>query len=268
MHEGDYLIVDPACEVNEGFTRDKNDRIEVMDDCDLPLDLKLTEQIEVDDETLPYFEEDWNCPEQTENDIGVEPDFLLTLETRQSKRGSDKWKYNPYGEDFAVDGIVMDDVTDSKVLLREKIVSQDIDLVDDTETDRIDNRSEPEIKFEPKAVQLHEDELTNLQLLEWLHDLPADPKETILTIQYVDQTSIKHISHDKTEYNWIAPDGPSCVSESNLDIIHRGRSKGTSMNVFVRGVGVGLTHAKNLMIKKLAKKGELETEGKNPKKTP
>ena len=55
----------------------------------------------------------------------------------------------------------MDDVTDSKVLLREKIVSQDIDQVDDTETDRIDNRSEPEIKFEPEAVQLHEDELTN-----------------------------------------------------------------------------------------------------------
>ena len=78
MHEGDYLIVDPTCEVNEGFTRDKNDRIEVMDDCDLPLDLELTEQIEVDDETLPYFEEDWNCQEQTENDIGIEPDFLLT----------------------------------------------------------------------------------------------------------------------------------------------------------------------------------------------
>ena len=43
MHEGDYLIVDPACEVNEGFTREKNDRTEVMDDCDLPLDLELTE---------------------------------------------------------------------------------------------------------------------------------------------------------------------------------------------------------------------------------
>ena len=63
MQEGDYLIVDPACEVNERGTRDKNDGNEVVDDCDLPLDLELTERVEVDDETLPYAEEDWDCPE-------------------------------------------------------------------------------------------------------------------------------------------------------------------------------------------------------------
>ena len=67
MQEGDYLIVDPACEVNEKGTRDKNDGNEVVDDCDLPLDLELTERVEVDDETLPYAEEDWDCPEQNRN---------------------------------------------------------------------------------------------------------------------------------------------------------------------------------------------------------
>ena len=45
MQEGDYLIVDPACEVNERGTRDKNDGNEVVDDCDLPLDLELTERV-------------------------------------------------------------------------------------------------------------------------------------------------------------------------------------------------------------------------------
>ena len=64
MHEVDYLIVDAACEVNERGTRDKNDGNEVMDDCDLPLDLDLTERIEVNDETLPYVK-DWKCSEQT-----------------------------------------------------------------------------------------------------------------------------------------------------------------------------------------------------------
>ena len=82
MQEGDYLIVDPACEVNERGTRDKNDGNEVVDDCDLPLDLELTERVEVDDETLPYAEEDWDCPEQTEIDKGIQPDFPLTMETR------------------------------------------------------------------------------------------------------------------------------------------------------------------------------------------
>ena len=64
MQEGHYLIVDPAFEVNERGTRDKNDRNEVVDNCELPLDLELTERVEVDDETLPYPEEDWDCPEK------------------------------------------------------------------------------------------------------------------------------------------------------------------------------------------------------------
>ena len=45
--------MDPACEVNERGTRDNNDGNEVVDNCDLPLDLELTERAEVDDETLP-----------------------------------------------------------------------------------------------------------------------------------------------------------------------------------------------------------------------
>ena len=68
MHDEDYLIVDPACEVNERGTCDKNYGIEVIDDSDLPLDLEKTERMEVDDETLPFTEQDWDCSEQTEVD--------------------------------------------------------------------------------------------------------------------------------------------------------------------------------------------------------
>ena len=48
------------------------------------------------------------------------------------------------------------------------------------------------------------------------------------------------------------------------------RSTGTSMDIFVRGVGVGLTHTENLIIKKLRiarETGDLEAEtGEEPKK--
>ena len=81
---------------------------------------------------------------------------------------------------------------------------------------------------------MHEQELTNLRVLEWLHDLPAYPKETILTIQGVDQNSINYISHDNTESNSVAPDGPLRIPESNLDLLDFGRSTGTSM-VFLSG---------------------------------
>ena len=124
------MIVDPACEVNERGTRDKNDGNEVVDDC-LPLDLELTERVEVDDETLPYAEEDWDCPEQIEIDKGIQPDFPLTMETRQSKRGKNKKKYNPNGEDFVVDRIVVSDVMDSLVGLDEVAMLEETDLVND-----------------------------------------------------------------------------------------------------------------------------------------
>ena len=153
---------------------------------------------------------------------------------------------------------------DSLVGLDEVAVLGEIDLVNDMDQDWIDDRSEPEVAFEPEAEQTHEQELTNLRVLEWLHDLPTDPKETILTIQDVDKDGIKYVSHDNTESNWVASDGPLRVPQSNLDLLDFGQSTGTSMDIFVRGVGVGLTHTENLSIKK----GELETEGENAKRPP
>ena len=196
------MIKVPACEVNERGTRDKNDGDEVVDDCDLTLDLELTERIEVDDETLPYAEEDYDCPEQTEIDKGIQPDFPLTMETRQSKRGRNKKKYIPYGEDLVIDRIVLGNMIDSLVGLDEVAVPKEIDLVNDMDRYWIDDRSEPEVLFEPEAEQTHEQELTNMRVLEWLHDLPVDPKETILTIQDVDRDGIKYVSHDNTESRW------------------------------------------------------------------
>ena len=66
-----------------------------MTDCDPSFDLEITKLVEVDDETLPYAEEG-----DTEIDKGTEPDFPFTR----------RKKYNPYGEDFVVDRIVLSDV--------------------------------------------------------------------------------------------------------------------------------------------------------------
>ena len=88
------------------------------------------------------------------------------------------------------------------------MVSPDINLVDYKETDWIDDRSEPEVEFEPEKKQLHEEKLTILRVLEWLQDQPADRMETFVMIQDVDQPSIKNINHDNTEYIWIAGIGP------------------------------------------------------------
>ena len=64
MEEGDYLMMDPAFEVNEKSTRGKNDGNEVVEEgSSPPLDLDPNEVIEAEEETLPYAEEDWQDTE-------------------------------------------------------------------------------------------------------------------------------------------------------------------------------------------------------------
>ena len=55
MEDGDYLMIDPAFEVNEKGTREKNYGNEVVEEgSSTPLDLDPNEVIEADDENLPY----------------------------------------------------------------------------------------------------------------------------------------------------------------------------------------------------------------------
>ena len=60
-----------------------------------------------------------------------------------ANKGRIEKKYNPYGEDFVIDRIVLSDMADSLVGLDEIVVPQDIDLVDDTEQDWIYDCSNP-----------------------------------------------------------------------------------------------------------------------------
>ena len=59
--------------------------------------------IEVDDDTLPYAEEDWQDPEQMEVPNNLEPDLPFAIQIRQKDMTKSKKKYNPYGDDFVVD---------------------------------------------------------------------------------------------------------------------------------------------------------------------
>ena len=161
MEEGDYLMMDPACEVNEKGTREKNDGNEVIEEgTSTPLDLDPNDVIEADDENLPYAEEDWQDPEQREVPKSLEPDLPFTIQTRQNDRTRSKKKYNPYGDNFVVDRI------DLKKIAEEVTVSQDIDIVDDHDDEWVDDRSKPEVEFDDEQQQSYEQDLANLRVLE------------------------------------------------------------------------------------------------------
>ena len=72
----EYLLVEPACEVNEKGTRGKNDGNESMSMDD-------NEKIEVGSDEASSAEEDWNEPKQDEMPKWTEPDLPMTTETRK-----------------------------------------------------------------------------------------------------------------------------------------------------------------------------------------
>ena len=149
-------------------------------------------------------------------------------------------------------------------------MSQDIDIVDDHDDEWVDDRSKPEVEFDDEQQQSFEQDLTNLRVLEWLNQMMSDPEETSVTIQEVDRESIKYMKTERDDPSWAAQEGRLLIPASNLDLIPDMRSTGTSMDIFVRGVGVGLTQTENSIIKKLRiarETGDLEAQtGEEPKK--
>ena len=197
-------------------------------------------------------------------------DVMFTLQTRQGDGRRPRKKYNHYGDDFVVDRIDMKKIVEEMVGLESITVSQDIDIVDDHDQEWIEDRSKPEVDFDEEQSESYGDDLTNLRVLERLNEMTSDPKETSVTIQDVDRESAKYIKTERDDPSWAAQEGQLLIPASDLDLISGMRSTGTSKDVFVRGVGVGLTHTENLIIKKLRiarETGDLEAEtGEEPKK--
>ena len=73
-----------------------------------------------------------------------------------------------------VDRIVLDDVEVSIVGLDEIEVSQGIGMINDAEQDWIDDCLEPVRDLETELEQMHEQELTNLRVLEWLRVIDSN----------------------------------------------------------------------------------------------
>ena len=96
------------------------------------------------------------------------------------------------------------------------------------------------------------------------------PKRDQCHDQDVEREGIKYRKTEREDPSWAAQEGRLLIPASNLDLISGMQSTGTSMDIFIRGVGVGLTHTENLLIKKLRiarETGDLEAEtGEDPRK--
>ena len=109
-------------------------------------------------------------------------------------------------------------------------------------------------------------EKTNLRILELMRDV-KNGCDKGKSIQQIDVSAGKHMKTENPLFGWTATDRPLEISPENL---YPAPSTGTSIIIFVRGVGVGLTHTENLMIKKLREVREtngLEPDGEEAEPT-
>ena len=158
-------------------------------------------------------------------------------------------KYNPYGDDFGVDRIDLKKIVEEVVGLEEITLSQDIDILDDHDEEWVDDQFKPEVELDDEQQQYYEQNLKNLRVLEWLNKMTSDPMDTSVTIQDVHRESMKYIKTERDDPSWAAQEGQLLIPASNLDLKSGMRSTGTSIYVFVRGLGVGLTHTEKLLLK-------------------
>ena len=169
----EYLLVEPAYEVNEKRTREKNDGNEKvsMDD---------DEKIEVDSDKGSFAEEDWNDPEQNEVPKWTEPD--LQKETRRGARKKTGTRHNRYA----------DDTTSEHSLQEDPII--------------------PERELDLEQSEIERRENTKLSIQERMQNLEADEKEA-QSIQQADVSAKKHVKSENPLFGWTATDRPLEIIE-------------------------------------------------------
>ena len=232
--------MEPACEVDEKDTREKNDGNE-------GLSLDDNEKIEADSEAESFVEEDWNDPEQDEVPKRTEPELSITAGTRSGNRKRTGMRYNRYGDDFLIDKIRPEELGDELLSVGELVADDEWQIINDSEHYPMEDYVTPEQETDLEQSEIEMMENTNLRILEWMPDVKSKGCEG-QSIQQVDVSAEQHVKKEDRLFGWTATDRPLEKPPDNLD---PASSTKTSVNIFVRGVGVGHTHTENLMIKKL-----------------
>ena len=227
----EHLLVEPACEVNDKGTREKNDG-------DGNVRMDDNEKIEIDSDEGSFAEEDWNDPEQ--NEVPKWTDQDLQKENRRGARKKTGMRYNGYGDDFLINKIQSDKIVEELVNVGELVANVEWQITSDSEHSLQEEHATPQRELELEQGEIERRENTNLRILEWMLNLEADEKEA-QSIQQVDVSANKYVKSENPLFGWTAADRQLEKPQDNLSHVP---STGTSINIFVRGSREGLTHPK------------------------
>ena len=177
----------------------------------------------------------------------TEPDLPITAGTRSGNRKRTGMRYNIYGDDFLIDKIRPDELGDELLSVGELVADDEWQIINDSEHYPKEDYFTPEQETDLEQSEIERRESTNFRILEWMRDVKSKGDDG-QSVQQVDVSAEQHVKTEDTLFGWTATERPLEIPPDNLD---PASSTGTSINIFVRGVGVGLIHTKNLMIKKL-----------------
>ena len=132
----EYLLVEPACEVNEKGTRLKNDGNK-----DVSLD--DNEKKDADSNTGSFAEEDWNNPEQNKVPKWTDPDLPKTVGIRNGNRKRTGMRYNRCGDDFLIDKIQPEEIGEELANVGELVADEECQIINDSEHSLQEDQSMP-----------------------------------------------------------------------------------------------------------------------------
>ena len=166
----EYLLVEPACEVNEKGTTEKNDGNEdvSMDDND---------KIYANSDAESFAEEDWNDPEQNEVPKWTEPVLPRPVGTKSGNRKRTGMRYNRYGDDLLFDKIQPDELSEELLSVGELLADDEWQIINDSEHYPQEDYSTPGQETDLEQSELEWRENTNLRILEWMRDLKSEGDE-------------------------------------------------------------------------------------------
>ena len=191
------------------------------------------EKLEVYSDGRFFAEEDWNDRKQNEVPKWTEPDLPMTTGTRKGDRKRTGMRCNMYGYDLLVDKIQPEEIGEEFVNVGELVADEEWQIINDSEHSLHEDYSVPEREVDLEQSEIERRENTNLRILEWMHNLDTDEKET-QNVQKKDVSAMKHVKTGNPLFGLTATDQPL---EKPPDNLNPESSTGTSINFFVRGVG-------------------------------
>ena len=163
----------------------------------------------------------------------TETDLPMTMETRTGGRKKTGMRYNRYGDDFLIDKIQPEELGEEMVSVGNLAADEEWQIINDSEHSWQEDQTSPEKEVDPEQSEIERRENQNLRILERMHGLQADDKET-QSIRQVDISAGKHLKGGNSSFGWTATDRPLDIPPDNL---RPAPSTGRSINIFVRERG-------------------------------